>query len=77
VSVHSPLITTVIPTYRRPRLLKRAILSALGQTYRNIQVCVYDNASGDETAEVVAGIANGDRRVKYYCHPTNIGMMLI
>lgn len=68
------LITTVIPTYRRPALLRRAILSALGQTERRVQVCVYDNASGDQTAAVVAEIAARDPRVRYHCHPANIGM---
>jgi glycosyltransferase involved in cell wall biosynthesis len=68
-----PLITTIIPTYRRPQLLKRAILSVLNQTYSNFQVCIYDNASGDETAEIVKELAKKDPRVKYYCHPENIG----
>jgi glycosyltransferase involved in cell wall biosynthesis len=69
-----PLITTIIPTYRRPKLLRRAIKSVLNQTYPHFQVCVYDNASGDETAEVVAEFAKKDPRVKYYCHKENIGM---
>lgn len=68
-----PMITTVIPTYRRPKLLRRAIQSVLNQTYPNFQVCVYDNASGDETAEVVAEFTQKDPRVKYYCHRENIG----
>jgi len=67
------LITTIIPTYRRPKLLKRAIKSVLNQTYPYFQVCIYDNASGDETAEVVAEFAKKDPRVKYYCHKENIG----
>jgi glycosyltransferase involved in cell wall biosynthesis len=75
VSVERPLITTVIPTYRRSKLLKRAILSVLRQTYRNVLVCVYDNNSNDDTAEVVAEIASGDSRVKYHRHPENIGMI--
>jgi glycosyltransferase involved in cell wall biosynthesis len=70
-----PEITAVIPTYRRPILLKRAILSVLAQTYPHLKVCVYDNASGDETEKVVAEIAARDPRVKYHCHPTNIGMV--
>jgi glycosyltransferase involved in cell wall biosynthesis len=70
-----PLITTVIPTYRRPKLLRRAISSALNQTFQNLQVCVYDNASGDETAEVVAEFARRDSRVKYFCHAENIGVV--
>ncbi|MBF6569628.1 MAG: glycosyltransferase family 2 protein [Candidatus Binataceae bacterium] len=70
-----PEITTVIPTYRRPRLLERAIRSVLGQTYSNFRVCVYDNASDDDTAEVVARIARSDSRVEYHRHLNNIGMM--
>lgn len=68
-------ITTVIPTYRRPQLLKRAVRSALAQTYPDFQVCVYDNASGDETREVVEELARQDDRVKYYCHDRNLGML--
>lgn len=69
-----PLITTVIPTFRRPALLRRAIQSALDQVYPHLQVCVYDNASGDETEAVVAELTREDPRVKYHRHPTNIGM---
>ncbi len=69
----APLITTIIPTYRRPQLLKRAIRSALNQTFPHLQVCVYDNASGDETAAVVAELACEDSRVTYYCQAENIG----
>lgn len=68
-----PLITTIIPTYRRPKLLERAVRSVLQQTYPHFLVCVYDNASGDETLAVVAKIAKEDSRVKYHCHPHNIG----
>lgn len=70
-----PLITTIIPTYRRPELLRRAIKSVLNQTYPYFQVCVYDNASGDETAEVVAEFTKMDSRIKYHCHPENIGAL--
>lgn len=73
--IQKPLITTIIPTYRRPKLLRRAIKSVLNQTYPHFQVCVYDNASGDETAEVVAEFAKKDPRVKYHCHLENIGAL--
>jgi len=74
VSDSKPLITTIIPTYRRPRLLQRAIKSVLAQTYPHFQVCVYDNASGDETASVVAELSKADARVEYHGHPENIGV---
>jgi glycosyltransferase involved in cell wall biosynthesis len=34
---------------------------------------VYDNASGDQTAAVVAELAARDPRVRYHCHASNIG----
>jgi glycosyltransferase involved in cell wall biosynthesis len=71
--VARPLITTVIPTYRRPKQLQRAIQSVLNQTYSNIQVRVYDNHSGDETSLFVQRIAQTDPRVKYHCHTENMG----
>jgi glycosyltransferase involved in cell wall biosynthesis len=71
----APQITTLIPTYRRPHLLRRAIRSALNQSYPHVQVWVYDNASGDATAEVVAECMREDPRVHYHCHANNIGML--
>lgn len=70
-----PLITTIIPTYRRPKLLRRAIKSALNQTYSHLRVCVYDDASNDETADVVADLIKEDSRVSYYCHSKNVGSL--
>ena len=54
-------------------MLRRAIRSVLNQTYPHFHVCVYDNASGDETASVVAEIMQTDSRVHYHLHPENIG----
>ena len=68
-----PLVTTLIPTYRRPDRLRRAIWSALQQDYEEVLVCVFDNASGDETAEVVSRIQASDGRVQYHRHDSNLG----
>lgn len=69
------LITTIIPTYKRPLLVKRAIESVLAQTYKNLKVCVYDNASGDETEEVVKELVRRDPRVFYFKNQYNIGAL--
>jgi glycosyltransferase involved in cell wall biosynthesis len=66
-------LSVIVPTYRRPSLLRRAIASALGQTYRDLVVTVFDNASGDATESVVAGFAARDSRVRYVCRERNIG----
>jgi len=69
----NPAITTIIPTFRRPALLERAIQSVLSQGYPNSRVCVYDNASADDTKRTVTKIAQQDARVEYHCHSSNIG----
>jgi len=68
-------ITTVIPTFQRPALLRRAIHSVLDQTFTDFQINVYDNASEDETASVVEEISRHDPRVQYFRHRTNIGLI--
>jgi len=71
---NSPLITCVIPTYCRPRMVERAIRSVLAQTFTRLRVFVTDNASGDETADLIRSIQERDSRVVYHCQPSNIGM---
>lgn len=51
----TPLVSAVLPTYRRPDLLRRSIASALGQTYANLEVLVVGDAC-PFVDEVVAGI---------------------
>jgi glycosyltransferase involved in cell wall biosynthesis len=70
-----PPITAIICTYRRPEMLKRAIQSVQSQTFGDFQICIYDNASGDETAAVVAELAQRDSRIKYHCRPENLGLV--
>lgn len=66
-------VTAVIPTRRRPKLLRRAIESVLSQTRPDLRVLVCDNASGDETEATVRSIADRDERVLYHRHPEDIG----
>ena len=66
-----PLITTILPTYQRPAMLRRAIRSALAQSWTALQVRVYDNAGDPENAAVVASL--DDPRVEYFRHPRNLG----
>lgn len=69
----NPKVTALVPTYCRPELLRRAMLSVLGQSYSNLQLSIFDNASGKDTQDVVASLSKNDDRVKYHCHSNNIG----
>ena len=70
-----PVVTIILPTYRRPRLLARALRSVLAQTRGDFVVMVCDNDSADETSEVVADFAARDPRVTYHCNEHNIGAL--
>ncbi|MDD1764949.1 MAG: glycosyltransferase family 2 protein [Methanomassiliicoccales archaeon] len=63
------LVSVIIPTYNRPELLARAIRSAIGQTYRDLEIIVVDDGS---QRQVVEGV--GDTRVKYLKHESNEGV---
>lgn len=71
--VDTPLITTIIPTYRRPVLLQRAIASAVEQQNVDVRVCVFDNCSGDDTGDVVDHMVQTYPQIRYHCHTRNVG----
>jgi glycosyltransferase involved in cell wall biosynthesis len=73
VCMDAPLITAIIPTYKRPKLLKRALRSVLAQSYPHFEILVADDASGEETDKVMQEFIKQDERVKLLKHPSNIG----
>lgn len=48
------LVSVIIPTYNRAKTIERAVDSALGQTWKSIEVIVVDDGSADHTLEVLA-----------------------
>ena len=69
-----PQVSIVIPTHNRATLLRRAVLSALGQTYEDLEVVVADDASSDGTADLIRSLA--DRRITYVRHEVNQGVSI-
>jgi len=67
-----PRISVIIPTRERVVLLRRAIASVLDQTFKDLEILVADDASGDGTREMIQSIA--DRRIRYLRHEDNRGV---
>jgi glycosyltransferase involved in cell wall biosynthesis len=67
-------ISVIIPTYNRANYLVEAIDSVLKQTYENIEIVVSDNASEDNTKEIMEQYKNNNK-VKYFINDENIGMV--
>ncbi|MDI9596917.1 MAG: glycosyltransferase family 2 protein [Atribacterota bacterium] len=61
---NSPLISVVIPTYNRGKLLtERTIPSVLKQTYQNFEIIVVGDHCADNTGELIANI--DDKRIRF------------
>lgn len=66
------MVTIQIPTYNQATYIGRAIESALNQTYEDIEVIVSDDASQDNTEDIVLKYCV-DPRFKYFRREKNIG----
>lgn len=70
----SPLVSVVIPAYKRADTLPRAIESVLSQDWPNLEILVVDDASPDKTPEIVARFAAADPRVRHLRQKANRGV---
>jgi glycosyltransferase involved in cell wall biosynthesis len=68
-----PRVTVAIPTFNRARLLRETLTSVLSQSLRDFEVYVCDNASDDDTEQVVTSF--DDRRLRYVANGRNIGTL--
>jgi Glycosyl transferase family 2 len=66
-----PLVSVVIPTFNRPQYLSLALASALGQTFKDLEIIVQDNASMDDPTLSVSAL--GDARIRLFRNASNIG----
>jgi glycosyltransferase involved in cell wall biosynthesis len=67
------VVTILLPTYNRSHFLPHAIKSAVSQTFTDIQLIILDDASPDDTPEVVRPFLQ-DPRVRYIRHAENKGI---
>lgn len=67
------LVSTVIPVYNRPEMLRQAVDSVLAQTYRPIEIIIADDGSTDETPEMGQRLAAQSGGVIVYTAHENAG----
>ena len=63
----------ILPTFNRSTLLERALLSIINQSYENWIVCIVDDGSTDNTAEMIKSYLK-DARVHYIQQAENLGV---
>ncbi len=67
-----PRVTVLMPTYNVAPWVEEAIRSVLRQSYRDFELLVVDDASTDNTIDVVRTI--DDPRIRIASFPNNVGL---
>ena len=67
-------ISVAIGTYNRASMVRQAVEEALAQSLSPGEVVVADDASTDQTSEVLASLAASDSRVRVIRQPANMGV---
>ncbi len=68
------MVSVVLVTYNRAERLKLSIQDILDQSFRQFELLICDDYSGDHTKEVCEHFQGTDRRIKYIRHNNNKGM---
>ena len=70
--INLPLVSVVIPVYNRENTVAAAIDSVLDQTYENIEIIVVNDASTDNTENVL--FDKYKDKIKYFKNEKNMGV---
>jgi glycosyltransferase involved in cell wall biosynthesis len=68
----NPLVSVIIPTYNSSKYIKETLESILNQTYSNLEIIITDDASKDNTLDIVRGYE--DERIKILTSNKNLGI---
>ena len=68
----NPLVSICVPTLNRASFLCECIQSILKQSYSNFQIIISDNASTDNTEEIVSSFS--DDRISYFKNDKTIDL---
>jgi glycosyltransferase involved in cell wall biosynthesis len=66
------LVSVVIPTFRRPDVIVRAVQSVLGQSHRDLEVIVVIDGPNEATRNILSAIT--DPRLRIIEEPQNVGV---
>lgn len=70
-----PRVSILIPTYNYARFISEALQSILSQDFTDFEVIISDDASSDDTEQVIKPYLERDDRIRYHRHAKNLGMV--
>ncbi len=67
-----PLVSILMPVFNTEKYVTEAVRSVLDQTYRNIELICFNDASTDRSLEILNSIASTDSRMKVVDSSVNV-----
>lgn len=67
-----PLVSIVVPVFNDEQSIEASLRSAMAQTLEAVEILVVDDSSTDDTAKVVARLADADSRIRLLRQPENM-----
>ena len=69
----APLVSLLIPTFNSALTVAEAMHSCRQQTFRDIEILIYDEVSKDNTRQIIQAAARQDPRIRFFSSETNSG----
>ncbi len=68
------LVSIIVTTYNGEKYLQQQLMSIKSQSCKNIEIIICDDASTDNTKNIILQFAKNNSNVSYYFNETNIGV---
>jgi glycosyltransferase involved in cell wall biosynthesis len=69
-----PVASIIVPCYNAGKFVRHSVESILRQSFADFELIIVDDASKDNSVEVVRDLAAGDKRIRLIVHDKNLGV---
>ena len=59
-----PFVSVIMPSYNHERFISKTIESVLGQSFKDFELIIVDDASTDNSMQIIIDFSKRDERIK-------------
>ncbi len=71
---NNPLVTIICTSYNHAKFIEQSLNSVINQRYKNIELIIADNASEDNSVEVIENWLKNHNGIKFIKNESNLGI---